>query len=431
MRSIHWLVVGTAVVAGCGGDGGRKPTAPETHEPVPLQIDLVASAQDVAPGDAVELTWTVQGEGPITVTLGGEDVSDRSLARVHPLATTEYVVVAWDAYGEARDRVTVTVIPRLEPRVSSVPPGGQQRFWVAGAEGPFEWSVDGGSIESGEYGPALWTAPATLGTYELRVAVPGHPDVVQRIDVREERTVERRLEGVFGQPDPRETEDVVAAPDGTLWAVATSGLVLRRAPGPTARWTIASQGLEFSPWTVAVAPEGTAWAVGWTPDGTGVLGRRDVGSRSWVREPGPWDGGRPLHFLAAGAAGAVAVGDNAGEVWVRPSADAPWSSLPRCGGLVKLHFAGDGLYARRGSEWGREDYVRVAADGSAWEPLVQPPEGSGLGSDPAGSIVAWGDGVFRLRADGSWEELSDGLPSGSPGLGYVQDVVFANDRCLR
>ncbi|MDC0497518.1 lamin tail domain-containing protein, partial [bacterium] len=70
----------------------------------------------VAPGEAVQLSWDVAGA--TSLTLNGIDVSNLTTTRINPMFTSNYVLMATNAFGTASEELTVMVVNSAEPIIS-------------------------------------------------------------------------------------------------------------------------------------------------------------------------------------------------------------------------------------------------------------------------------------------------------------------------
>ncbi|AKU91135.1 hypothetical protein [Vulgatibacter incomptus] len=438
MRRIAWVVAFSSVLIGCRGG---EPSRSGNEQQTPLQVALRASARSVEPGGPVDLSWTVRSGGQAWVSLAdasgwSDPVSPVDSIRVNPVYTTEYVLRAFTADQESGEaRVTIEVVPQLEPTAAVVvDPGAQQRFWITGTNDlsskRFRWSASGGTLEPG-FASALWTAPTVSGQYTIRVGLPAGADIVHRVEVRTSAARGQPLAGAFGQPDARTTKDVVAASDGSLWALGQRSL-LRREPGSMG-WRSANDGLDFRPMKIAPGPDGSVWVTGGTnPPGSSRLevAHWDPVEAQWIRELGPWDSSGIGRLVSVSADGAVVVSSDGGRIWSRAAGASTWVRLPDPGVSVSGMFltADHGLvvHCRGGPALCPSELIRLVMAGGAWEPLP-PPRNDHVGSDSNGRLFAWGNqGLLRLGFDGAWEDLSEGLPSPRS----LRDIAYVPDRYI-
>jgi hypothetical protein len=268
-------------------------------------------------------------------------------------------------------------------------------------------------------------------------------------------------------PDPgtsRHIADVAAASDGTAWAVGCTScntknsvssqtLILRWNGTAWTRVPSPSPGPSSYLESVAVAPDGTAWAVGWTDSPSYVLGTliMEWNGTVWttVQSPDPGSGPGAGDYLSGvgvapgGGAWAVGYNDSSGVIsslilrWDGTAWTTVPSPSPNDSYLNTVAAAPDGTAWAVGWTGGNTNApVRALLmrwNGTAWTTVPNPsPVGSYLygvtaASDDSAWAVGWtgsgaNDRTLILRWNGTaWTRV----PSPDPGSEAILSGVIA------
>ncbi|MGH3187068.1 MAG: protein kinase domain-containing protein [Streptosporangiaceae bacterium] len=268
-------------------------------------------------------------------------------------------------------------------------------------------------------------------------------------------------------PDPgtfRHVADVAAASDGSAWAVGCTGcntknsinsqtLIMRWNGTAWTRVPSPSPGPSSYLESVAVAPDGTAWAVGWT-DSTSYLLRTLIlrwNGTAWTRMPSPDPGTGPgagdylsgVGVTPGGTAWAVGYNDSSGGIstlilrWNGTAWTTVPSPSPADSYLSRVTAAPDGTAWAVGWTGGNTNAptrtLIMRWNGNVWTTVPYPsPAGSYLdgvitASDGSAWAVGWtGSGASSrtliLRWNGTaWTRV----PSPDPGPGAALTGVIA------
>ena len=132
-----------------------------------------AEPSAINPGDGAELSWEVEGEGDVTVSLDQEigDVTGTSSTFVEPADDTTYTLTATSQYGSSSDQATVRVgeAPTIDSFVADpeeIPAGGSSTLqWSVSGDGPFTYTIDQGVGEVD--GTSVSVEPGATTTYTL------------------------------------------------------------------------------------------------------------------------------------------------------------------------------------------------------------------------------------------------------------------------
>ena len=84
---------------------------------LPQITSFTADPAEIAAGDSAQLSWTVTGDGPVTVSIdnGGGDFEGSGSTTVSPSGTTSYTLTATNDAGSVDDSLTVTVTAEPPP----------------------------------------------------------------------------------------------------------------------------------------------------------------------------------------------------------------------------------------------------------------------------------------------------------------------------
>jgi len=96
------------------GSGGQSVTSPVTvtvtGTGIPQIVTLVATPQNISPGQSTKICWQVNGATSIGITPGiGTNLNSNDCATVSPSVTTTYTLTATNAQGQIQGNVTVNV----------------------------------------------------------------------------------------------------------------------------------------------------------------------------------------------------------------------------------------------------------------------------------------------------------------------------------
>jgi hypothetical protein len=96
------------------GSGGQQVTASVTvtvtGAGIPQIVTLVATPQNISPGQSTKICWQVNGSTNISITPGvGSNLNANDCATVTPATTTTYTLTATNAQGQIQGNVTVNV----------------------------------------------------------------------------------------------------------------------------------------------------------------------------------------------------------------------------------------------------------------------------------------------------------------------------------
>ncbi len=153
--------------------GGSSSQTTVTVGDAPVITIFKADDTSVTSGSPVELSWTVAGEAPITLTLNDgttdTDVTGLDSITVNPTATTTYTLTASSGFGSDTDTLLVTV--GTAPTINSFT--ADDTTVTSGSDVTLSWTVtdaDSLSIDSGVgtvTGSSTIVNPTTTTTYTL------------------------------------------------------------------------------------------------------------------------------------------------------------------------------------------------------------------------------------------------------------------------
>jgi len=150
----------------CKGGSESTPTTPQGAQPSgEPQILFVADRNNIQPGECINLSWNVQGEGFFGVELDGQPVSATGQKQVCPAESTAYALMVDIGSSVLRREVAVAVAGTGLPQQPSQPAQPQQSS-PAGCPGApvfTHFEAHPNFVESGKAVTLEW-GPVTNGT---------------------------------------------------------------------------------------------------------------------------------------------------------------------------------------------------------------------------------------------------------------------------
>jgi len=417
-----WLVavvVGLGILAACSPEKKPRPTDGDgtggtggTEGVAPHISSFVSSAEWVRAGRSVSLSWVVDGTGPILLTMDGAPIPvGLASMEVEVIETRTFRLVAENDFGTDSAEVQVIAKPLADgifPAEAEVDPGEAQRFYATRADVRSSSSSCGVILRS-EVGTVVWQAPDRPEVCELEL-VYDDAVAVASITVKAATPTVTGIEGLSGPSDV--PGEITRTADGT-W-VANGYRLITEFDLTTGTWTSPLAIAGFAARRILSGPDGTIHAVGEFDNLPSWLRKRPGGA--WEILSAPDLAAESSDWGAAGVAvspdGKLCVSIlESGKNAILCETQGSWSTalaLQDGVGITALGFTDDGLL-HFSSYDGAIFSVDQGERSRVGDTAISRTEAIAFLDD---ALHVAGEGVFRWD-EGSWTDLSEGLPSGT------------------